>query len=84
MMRDQVQERDNLKWPQRGGTKLPNAGTATFTQDTGMVDFTENPNACPLYATRVGLNLSLVDGHVSKQCVALQAGTLQGMGLDWT
>jgi hypothetical protein len=47
-MRDQVRERDNLKWPQRGGTKLLNAGTATFARDTGMVSFAENPNACPL------------------------------------
>ena len=30
--------------------KLPNASTAIFTWDTGMVDFTENPNACPLEA----------------------------------
>jgi hypothetical protein len=55
MMRDQVRERDNLKWLQHGDTKLPNAGTATFTRDTGMVDFTENPNACPL--SRLGLEI---------------------------
>jgi hypothetical protein len=31
--------------------EIPRGCTATFTRDTGMVDFTENPNACPLVDT---------------------------------